>query len=78
MWTIKIHGEVSDTFFAMLQALSEGYVVSITHGEFTGDATFVAVEPRSITVRPYDTETNSYRVEPCTLGWEGLDEIEVW
>ena len=75
--TIRIDGEADSLFDAVLQAIPEGYVVAVDHREFTGDAVFVAVGGRSITVRPYDPDTTE-RGEPVELDWAGLESIEVY
>ena len=75
MWTIKIHGEANQLFFAMLQPLGEGYALAITHRDFNGDAAFLNVAPRSITVRPFG---RSPAEGVLALDWEGLEEIEVF
>jgi hypothetical protein len=74
--TIRLDGEADSLFDAMLQTIPAGYIVAVTHGRFAGDAEFVAVGPRSIIVRPFDSETES-RGEPTELDWAGLDVIEV-
>lgn len=76
MWTIRIHGAADDLFHAMLQTIGEGYVVRVEHPALTGDAVFVTVADRSITVRPYNPDTEA-RGEPVELDWEGLDTLEV-
>ena len=77
MWTLRVNGEADTVFDAMLQAIAEGWVVAVDHGQFTGDAEFVAVGGRSITVRPYDADTTSYG-QPIELDWAGLESIEVY
>lgn len=77
VWTVRIHGEADDTFYAVLQLLGPGWVVGVEHAAFTGDAEFVAVAPRSIKVRPYNERTCTYG-EPIELDWTGLDALEVY
>lgn len=77
MWTIRIHGEADDVFYAMLQTIGEGYVVRLEHRAYTGDALFVAAAARTITARPYNPDSEE-RGEPVELDWEGLDTLEVY
>ena len=76
MWTIRIHGEADDLFHAMLQTIGQGYGVRVEHPAYTGDAAFVAAHARTITVRPYNPDSESL-AEPVELDWEGLELLEV-